>query len=86
MALTAMAAGPPASRSDTAVAMRVGAPAQLAISPSTRKLVVASGETARVAVSAHDAFGNPTERARASRSPSTDSPAPSRSAPAVWAR
>jgi hypothetical protein len=60
VALTAIAAGPPVSRSDTAVAMRVGAPAQLALSPSTRKLVVASGETARVAVSAHDAFGNPT--------------------------
>jgi hypothetical protein len=60
VALTAMAAGTPASRSDTAVAMRVGAPTQLTISPSTHKLVVASGETARVAVSAHDAFGNPT--------------------------
>ena len=60
VALTAIAAGPPVSRSDTAVAMRVGAPAQLALSPSTRKLVIASGETARVAVSAHDAFGNPT--------------------------
>ncbi len=60
VALTALAAGPPPSRSDTAVAMRVGASTQLTISPSTRKLVVASGETARVAVSAHDAFGNPT--------------------------
>ena len=60
VALTAMAAGTPASRSDTAVAMRVGAPTQLAISAQHRKLVVASGETARVAVSAHDAFGNPT--------------------------
>jgi hypothetical protein len=60
VALTALAAGTPSSRSDTAVALRVGAPAQLAISPSTHKLVVASGETARVAISAHDAFGNPT--------------------------
>jgi len=60
VALTAMAAGPPPSRSDTAVALRVGAPAKLAISPSTRKLVVGSGETARVAISAHDVFGNPT--------------------------
>jgi hypothetical protein len=60
VALTALAAGPPASRTDTAVALRVGAPAQLAISPSTHKLVVASGETAKVAISAHDVFGNPT--------------------------
>jgi hypothetical protein len=60
VALTALAAGPPASRADTAVALRVGAPAQLAISPSTHRLVVASGETAKVAISAHDVFGNPT--------------------------
>jgi len=60
VALTAMAAGPPPSRSDTAVALRVGAPAQLVIAPSTHRLVVGSGETARVAVSARDAFGNPT--------------------------
>ena len=45
---------------DMAVALRVGAPAQLAISPSTHRLVVGSGDAARVAVSAHDAFGNPT--------------------------
>jgi hypothetical protein len=60
VALTALAAGTPASRADTAVAVRVGAPAQVAISPSTRRLVVASGETARVAISVHDGFGNPT--------------------------
>jgi hypothetical protein len=55
-----MAGGTPLSRADTAVALRVGAPTQLAISPSTHRLVVGSGETARVAISAHDAFGNPT--------------------------
>ncbi len=60
VALTAMAGGTPLSRADTAVALRVGAPAQLAISPSTHRLVVGSGETARVAISAHDTFGNPT--------------------------
>jgi hypothetical protein len=60
VALTAMAAGSPPSRTDMAVALRVGPPAQLAISPSTHKLVVGSNETARVAISAHDAFGNPT--------------------------
>jgi hypothetical protein len=60
VALTAMAAGTPPSRADTAVALRVGGPAQLVISPSTRKLVVGSGEQARVAISALDAFGNPT--------------------------
>ena len=60
VALTAMAAGAPPSRADTAVALRVGGPAQLVISPSTRKLVVGSGEQARVAISALDAFGNPT--------------------------
>lgn len=60
VALTAMAAGSPPSRTDMAVALRVGAAAQIAISPSTHKLVVGSGETARVAISAHDAFGNPT--------------------------
>jgi hypothetical protein len=60
VALTAMAAGSPPSRTDLAVALRVGAPAQLVISPSTHKLVVGGGETARVAISAHDAFGNPT--------------------------
>jgi hypothetical protein len=60
VALTAIAAGTPASRTDMAIALRVGAPAQLAISPSTHRLVVGSGDAARVAVSAHDAFGNPT--------------------------
>jgi hypothetical protein len=63
VALTAMAAGTPPSRADTAVALRVGAPAKLVISPSARKLVVGSGETSRVAISAHDAFGNPTSAA-----------------------
>ena len=63
VALTAMAGGTPASRSDSAVALRVGAPAQLAISPSTHRLIVGSGETARVAISAHDSFGNPTSAA-----------------------
>jgi hypothetical protein len=60
VALTAMAAGPPVTRADTAVALRVGAPAQLAISPSMRRLVVGSAEQARVAISVRDAFGNPT--------------------------
>jgi hypothetical protein len=60
VALTAIAAGTPPSRADLAVALRVGAPAQLAISPSTHRLVVGSGDAARVAVSAYDAFGNPT--------------------------
>jgi hypothetical protein len=60
VALTALAMGTPASRADTAVAVRVGAPAQVAISPSTRRLVVASGDTARVAISVQDDFGNPT--------------------------
>jgi hypothetical protein len=60
VALTAMAAGPPVSRADTAVALRVGVPAQLAISPSMHRLVVGSAEQARVVISAHDAFGNPT--------------------------
>jgi hypothetical protein len=63
VALTAMAAGTPSSRADTAVALRVGAPTQLVIAPSTHKLVVGSGESARVAISAHDAFGNPTSAA-----------------------
>jgi hypothetical protein len=63
VALTAMATGSPASRADTAVALRVGAPAQLVISPSTHKLVVGSGETVRVAIAAQDAFGNPTSAA-----------------------
>jgi hypothetical protein len=63
VALTAMAAGTLPSRADTAIALRVGAPAQLAISPSTHKLVVGSGESARIAISAHDAFGNPTSAA-----------------------
>src|SRR6185369_13927046 len=58
VALTAMAAGTPASRADTAVALRVGPPARLVITPSPRRLVVASGEAARVAIAAHDAFGN----------------------------
>jgi hypothetical protein len=63
VALTAMAAGTPSSRADTAVALRVGAPAKLVISPSARKLVVGSGDSARVAISAQDAFGNPTSAA-----------------------
>jgi hypothetical protein len=60
VALTAIAAGTPPSRADMAVPLRVGAPAQLVISPSTHRLVVGSGDAARIAVSAHDAFGNPT--------------------------
>jgi len=63
VALTAMAAGTPPSRADTAVALRVGAAAQLVISPSTHKLVVGSGETSRIAISAYDTFGNPTSAA-----------------------
>jgi hypothetical protein len=63
VALTAIAGGTPPSRTDTALALRVGAPARLVISPSTHRLVVASGEMARVAISAHDAFDNPTSAA-----------------------
>ena len=63
VALTAIAAGTPPSRTDMAVALRVGAPARLAIAPSSHRLIVGSGEGARVAVSAHDAFGNPTSAA-----------------------
>src|SRR4029079_17192955 len=63
VALTAIAAGTPPSRTDMAVALRVGAPARLAIAPSSHRLIVGSGESARVAVSAHDAFGNPTSAA-----------------------
>src|SRR5204862_7478709 len=51
------------SRAGRAVALRVGPPAQLVIAPSTHKLVVGSGETARVAISAYDTFGNPTSAA-----------------------
>ena len=80
-----MAAGTPASRADTAVALRVGAPAQLAISPSTHRLVVGSGEP-RASRSRRTTRSGIRPSPPGSRSPSTGGPAPSRSAPAAWGR
>jgi hypothetical protein len=63
VALTATVIGPAPARADLAVPLQAGPPAHLAIALSARRLVVASGETAAVAVSARDAFGNPTSAA-----------------------
>jgi hypothetical protein len=60
LALTAFAAGTPVSRSDLAVPLNAGRPEALALSPSTRRLVVGSATNLRVIISAHDQFGNPT--------------------------
>jgi hypothetical protein len=59
-ALTAAAAGTPLGRAELAVPLVAGAPHSLALSPSLRRLVIGGGAQARVVVSAHDRFGNPT--------------------------
>jgi hypothetical protein len=60
LALTAFAAGTPVGRADLAVPLNAGRPEALALSPSTRRLVVGSATSLRVIISAHDQFGNPT--------------------------
>jgi hypothetical protein len=60
LALTAVAAGTPLGRADLALALNAGRPHVVTLSPSTRRLVVGSHNEARVLVSAHDQFGNPT--------------------------
>jgi hypothetical protein len=59
LALTAVAAGAPLGRADLAIPLRAGGPQTLALVPATRRLVVGSGATTQVAISAHDRFGNP---------------------------
>jgi hypothetical protein len=67
LALTAAAAGTPLGRAELAVPLIAGRPRSLTLSPSLRRLVIGGGAQARVVVSAHDQFGNPTsaDRARA---------------------
>ena len=60
LALTAVAAGTPTARADLAVPLNAGHPHTVTLSPSTRRLVVGGGGEARVVISAHDQFGNPT--------------------------
>jgi hypothetical protein len=67
LALTAGAAGTPIGRAELAVPLVAGPPRALTLSPSLRRLVIGGGAQARIVVSAHDRFGNPTtaDRARA---------------------
>jgi len=60
LALTGVAAGTPVARGDLAVPLVAGKPHELSLSPSLRHLVIGGGAQARIVVSAHDQFGNPT--------------------------
>jgi hypothetical protein len=65
LALTAAAAGTPLGRAELAVPLLAGRPRSLTLSPSLRRLVIGGGAQARIVVSAHDQFGNPTSAERA---------------------
>ncbi|HVR02524.1 MAG TPA: hypothetical protein VMT47_10350 [Polyangia bacterium] len=67
LALTAALAGTPLARAEATVPLLAGPPRSLTLSPSLRRLVIGGGAQARIVVSAHDQFGNPTsaDRARA---------------------
>jgi hypothetical protein len=65
LALTAAAAGTPVGRADLAVPLVAGPPRSVTLSPSLRRLVIGGGAQARIVVSAHDQFGNPTSAERA---------------------
>jgi hypothetical protein len=58
VALTATASGAPPARADVAVPLVPGAPARLVLAPSRRQLVVGSGDSAEITLSARDGFGN----------------------------
>ena len=60
LALTGIAAGSPLARGDVAVPLVAGRSSSLSLSPSLRRLVIGGGAQARVVISAHDRFGNPT--------------------------
>jgi hypothetical protein len=65
LALTAAVAGTPVGRTDLAVPLVAGPPRSVTLSPSLRRLVIGGGAQARIVVSAHDQFGNPTSAERA---------------------
>jgi hypothetical protein len=65
LALTAGAAGTPVGRAELAVPLVAGPPRSLTLSTSLRRLVIGGGAQARIVVSAHDQFGNPTSAERA---------------------
>jgi hypothetical protein len=65
LAFTAAAAGTPIGRAELAVPLVAGPPRSVTLSPSLRRLVIGGGAQARVVVSAHDQFGNPTSAERA---------------------
>jgi hypothetical protein len=77
LALTATAAGTPLARAELAVPLIAGRPRSLTLSPSLRRLVIGGGAQARIVVSAHDQFGNPTSAER-SRATVDGEPAPLR--------
>jgi hypothetical protein len=77
LALTAVATGTPQGRADLIVPLVAGRPHALSLSPSTRRLVIGGGAQARIVVSAHDQFGNPTSADKA-RATVDDVPAPLR--------
>jgi hypothetical protein len=60
LALTGVAAGSPLARGDVAVPLVAGPASVLSLSSSQYRLVIGGGAQARVVVSAHDKFGNPT--------------------------
>ncbi|HSZ83117.1 MAG TPA: hypothetical protein VLA14_12585 [Polyangia bacterium] len=64
LALTAAVAGSPVAHAELAVPLVAAPPASLTLSPSLRRLVIGGGAQARVVVSAHDRFGNPTSAER----------------------
>jgi len=65
LALTAAVAGSPVAHAELAVPLVAAPPASLTLSPSLRRLVIGGGAQARIVVSAHDRFGNPTSAERA---------------------
>jgi hypothetical protein len=67
LALAAVCAGTPLAHDALAVPLVAGPPRSLTLSPSQRRLVIGGGAQARIVVSAHDQFGNPTsaDRSRA---------------------
>ena len=64
LALTGAVAGSPVAHAELAVPLVAGRPRSLTLSPSLRRLVIGGGAQARIVVSAHDQFGNPTSAER----------------------
>lgn len=63
VSLTASAPGAEPATAEVLVPLRPGPAAALAITPSTRRLIIGEAQAARIVISARDAFGNPTSAA-----------------------